>query len=286
MKWLREPLVHFLALGAGLFLLFRVASGPEDGGSGQIVVSAARVELLAQGFARTWQRPPTPEELGGLIEDHVREDVYYREALAMGLDRDDTIVRRRMRQKLEFFAADMLDAVDPTEEELSAYLAEHPERFRVASRVTFEHVFFNRDRRGEAAGGDAEKLRERLLAGEESRDVTQLGDRLPLPRKYTNVGTDKVARRFGPDFVERLAEMPAGEWAGPIESGYGLHLVRIREREPGIVPTLEDAREAVEREWRATRKEEAGEAFYQGLRERYEVIVEPPAAGETVEGSP
>lgn len=276
MKWPREPLVHFLVLGAALFALFALVNDSEDAGGERITVSAAQVELLAEGFARTWQRPPTPEELTGLVEDHVREEVYYREALAMGLDRDDTIVRRRMRQKLEFFAADMLDAVEPTEEELEAYLEEHPETFRVASRVTFEHVYFNRDRRGEAAVADAERLRQRLDDGAGVPDVSTLGDRLPLPDKYTGVALDKVGRRFGTVFVEQLAGLPEGRWAGPIESGYGLHLVRIHERQAGELPDLRDVREAVEREWRAARRQEAAEAFYRGLSERYQVIVEMP----------
>ncbi|MCP3956529.1 MAG: peptidyl-prolyl cis-trans isomerase [bacterium] len=275
MKLLREPLIHFLALGAGLFLLFAIVGDREDGESEPITVSAARVELLAQGFARTWQRPPTPQELEGLIEDYVREEIYYRQAVAMGLDRNDTIVRRRMRQKLEFFLGDMLDSAEPTEENLRAYLTEHPEPFQAATRITFEHVYFNSDERGEAATADARRLLERLEAGAERLDVATLGDRLPLPRKYTEVPLDKVGYRFGSVFVEQLADLPVGSWAGPIESGYGLHLVLIRELQPGEAPRFEDAREAVEREWRATRRKEAEEAFYQGLRERYEVVVEP-----------
>ena len=277
MKWLREPLVHFLALGAGLFLLFALL-GDSSGRDDRVVVSAAQVELLAQGFARTWQRPPSPEELDGLVEEYVREEIYYREALAMGLDRDDTIVRRRMRQKLEFFADDLIAGVEPSEEDLRAYLAEDPETFREAGRVTFQHVYFNRDRRGEAAVDDAEDLRERLAAGEEDEDLEDLGDRLPLPRRYREAPTDKLAGRFGSIFVEQLAGLPVGEWAGPIESGYGLHLVRIESRQAGRVPGLEEVRDAVEREWRAARREEAKEAFYRGLRERYNVTVEKPAA--------
>jgi hypothetical protein len=277
MKWLREPLVHFLALGAGLFLLFALL-GDSSGRDDRVVVSAAQVELLAQGFARTWQRPPTPEELSGLVEEYVREEIYYREALTMGLDRDDTIVRRRMQQKLEFFADDLIAGADPSEEVLQAFLTEKPETFRVAGRVTFQHVYFNRDERGEAAAEDARRLRVRLAAGEEDGELESLGDRLPLPRRYREAPTDKVAGRFGSIFVEQLSDLPVGEWAGPIESGYGLHLVRIESREAGRVPELEEVRDAVDREWRAVRREEAKEAFYRGLRERYTVIVEEPAA--------
>jgi hypothetical protein len=278
-KWLREPLVHFLALGALLFLLFALLGDAGGGREDRVVVSAAQVELLAQGFARTWQRPPSPEELDGLVEEYVREEIYYREALTMGLDRDDTIVRRRMQQKLEFFADDLVAGVDPSEEDLQAFLTENPETFSMAGRVTFQHVYFNRDERGQDAIEDARRLRERLAVGEEDADLESLGDRLPLPRRYREAPTDKVAGRFGSIFVEQLSDLPIGEWAGPVESGYGLHLVRIESREAGRVPELEEVRDAVDREWRAARRVEAKEAFYRGLRERYEVVIEGARSG-------
>ena len=285
-KWLREPLVHFLALGAGLFLLFALladSSGRDD----RVVVSAARVELLARDFARTRQRPPSPEELGELVDAHVREEIYYREALAMGLDRDDPIVRQRMLQKLEFFADDRVAAVEPTETELRAYLKQFPETFRIAGEVTFRHIYFNRDERGGAAAADARRLRESLNADEEKADLEALGDRLPLPRRYRNAPADKLAGRFGSIFVEQLAGLPVGEWAGPIESGYGLHLVRIESRQVGRVPELGEVRAAVEREWRAARRREAKAEYYRGLRERYEVIVgKPVVAPEETDEAP
>ncbi len=285
MKLLREPLIHFLALGAGLFLLFALVGGSDDDLTNRITVSSGQIELLAEGFARTWQRPPTPQEISGLVDDHIREEVYYREAMAMGLDRNDTIVRRRMRQKLEFFTDDILAAVEPSDEELEAYLAENQERFRVAGRISFEHIYFNADRRGDAAAGDAERLRVRLDAGGGELDTAELGDGLPLPRKYSDAPADRVGSRFGSVFAEGLAALPVGEWAGPIESGFGLHLVFVRDRQPGRVPDFDEIRAVVEREWRAERRVEAKEAFYQGLRARYEVIVDEPNAAAAEAGS-
>lgn len=274
MKWLHEPLFHFLALGAGLFLLFGLVGGSNEGRTDRIEVSATQVELLAEGFARTWQRPPTPQELNGLVENHIRDEIYYREALAMGLDRDDTIVRRRMRQKLEFLTDDIMAAVEPAEAELRTYLSEHQEKFKVAGRVTFEQIYFNRDRRGDAAVNDAEELLRRLQTNGANVDPGTLGDSLLLPAEYDDVSEDEVVSRLGRQFAESLDELPIGRWVGPIESGYGLHLVLIRHRQPAEVPAFDDVREIVEREWRADRRVEAKEAFYQGLRGRYEVIVE------------
>ena len=286
MRWLREPLVHFLALGVGLFLLFALVGGSDGDRTDRIEVSAAQVELLAEGFARTWQRPPSPQELRGLIDEHVRDEIYYREALAMGLDRDDTIIRRRMRQKLEFFTDDMLAAVEPDEDVLRDYLAENQAKFLVAGTVSFEHIYFNSDQRGDAAAGDAERLRNRLEAGDSELGIEKLGDRLPLPRKYSSEPTDRVGARFGSRFAEQLAGLPVGEWAGPIESGFGLHLVLVQERQPGEVPAFEEIRETVEREWRAEEREKAKEAFFEALRERYEVIVGGAGAMPDADGTP
>lgn len=274
MKLLREPLVHFLVLGAGLFLLFNAVDDSEGDRSDRIVVTSGQIERLAEGWARTWQRPPTPEELEGLIQDHIREEIYYREALAMGLDRDDTIVRRRLRQKLEFLTDDIVAAVNPTEEQLRSYFAEHVEAFRVPSRLSFEHVYLNLDRRGDAASRDAELLLSRLNAGSTNVEPAALGDPFLLPGTFEMVSEFEVAKQFGAGFAARLAGLPVGRWAGPVESGYGLHVVWIREREESEDPLFEDVREAVEREWEAAHREEASEAFYRSLRGRYTVTVE------------
>ena len=273
-RWLREPLVHFLLLGAGLFLLFSIVGDSDDMPTGSIVVSAGKVAQLKEVFTRTWQRPPTEEELDGLIENHIREEVYYREALAMGLDRDDTIVRRRLRQKLEFFTDDLVAAVEPTEEQLASYLEEHADAFRLPSRVSFQQIYFNRDRRGEQATRDAESLLARLNEASSHVDITALGDSLMLPGEYDLIPEPEVARQLGSEFAAALAGLPVGGWSGPVESGFGLHLVLIHERQSGSLPALAEVREAVEREWRNVRRKETAESFYAGLRERYEVDVE------------
>ncbi len=280
MKLLREPLVHFLALGLGLFLLFGIVGDSDDAPADRIVVSTARVAQLTEIFTRTWQRPPTEQELKGLIDDHIQEEVYYREALAMGLDRGDTIVRRRLRQKLEFFTDDLVAAVDPTEEQLEAYLGEHADTFRVPAQLSFRQIYFNRDRRGKQAAHDAESLLARLNGADSDVDTARLGDSLMLPSDYERVSEVDVDRGFGNGFAAALAGLPLGRWSGPVESGFGLHLVLIRERQPGSLPALAEVREVVEREWRNGRRVEAAEAFYRGLRERYVVSVESPQEGD------
>ncbi|MDX1500997.1 MAG: peptidylprolyl isomerase [Thermoanaerobaculia bacterium] len=274
----REPLVHFLLLGGGLFLLFHLVADPGERGSNDtVLVEAARVETLAAEFERAWGRPPTREELDALVEDHVREEIALREALAMGLDRDDEVVRRRLTQRLELLAAEPAAAVEPDDGELAAFLAEHPERFRLDGRMSFEHLFFHPIRRGPGAADDARRLLNRLRAGEEPGDLGALGDPLSLPTTYRGAPSRKVAERFGEEFVEELGGLPLGEWAGPVESVHGLHLVRLLDREEGRLPTLEEVRDEVAREWGAMRREQVVDAYYRELRRRYEVEVVQPA---------
>jgi hypothetical protein len=283
MKLLREPLVHFLALGLGLFVLFGLVGDSDGEATDRIEISAARVAQLTEIFTRTWQRPPTGQELQGLIEDHIREEIYYREALAMGLDRDDTIVRRRLRQKLEFFTDDLVASVDPTEEQLQQYLSENADTFRIPARLTFRHVYLDRDRRGERAERDAEALLARLSGGGSEIDTSELGDSIMLPRGYGRVSEEQIDREFGAGFGAALAQLPVGPWSGPVESGFGLHLVQIQERREGSIPSLAEAREAVEREWQNARRKEAAETFYRSLRERYVISVEIPEESDGAE---
>ncbi len=279
MKLLKEPLLQFLALGAGLFLLYGLVDDSGGHSPDTIVVTAGQTERLAEGFRRTWQRPPTREELDGLVEEHIKEEVYYREALAMGLDRDDTIVRRRLRQKLEFLADDIGDAIDPTDAELASYLEAHPDDFRIAAHVSFDQVYLSRDRRGPAAERDAANLLARLQASAVTPgELASLGDGFLLPLSYERVSEDEILSRFGNEFTAGLVELPVGGWAGPVESGFGLHLVRINERLASVSPALNDIRQLVEREWRNARRRETSEAFYQSLRGRYAIEIESPTA--------
>ena len=277
-RLLREPLVHFLLLGALLFRLSARRGGPS--GAGRIVVSRARIEQLATGFARTWQRPPTDQELAGLVKDYIKEEVYVREALATGLDRDDTIIRRRLRQKLEFLTEDALEAAAPSDDDLRAYLMTHSDSFRVEPRVAFRQVHLDRNRRGAAAERDARALLARLSSLKPDADFSALGDSRMLPPVIDLSPQSDIARVFGKEFAARVASLAPGGWEGPIESGYGLHLVQVTGRVDGRVPELSEVRDSVEREWRAEQRRERSEALFRKLLARYTVVVEPPAEGK------
>jgi len=276
---LREPLLHFLLLGAALFGVYGLARDRAPHRTDQIVVPQSQIEQLGIGFTRTWQRPPTVEELTGLIEDRIREEVLYREAMAMGLDRDDTIVRRRLRQKLEFLIPDLASQIAPlSEHDLQAYLDQHADKYRDEPTVSFEQVFFDRERRGQSAWEDAESALTRLNGPHGSAvNPDTVGDASLLPIELTRSGESEVARLFGGTFGQRLVEMPLGRWAGPLESSYGLHVVLVRERMPARIPELPKVREGVLRDFLAERRQQALDAAYAKFRARYTVVVEPLA---------
>ena len=275
-KLLREPLLHFFLLGAGLFLLSGFVGESDQDQPDRIVVNASQIERLIEGWKKTRMRPPTIAELDGLIEDHIREEIYYRQALAMGLDRDDTIVRRRLRQKMEFLSQDLAARVDPTESELQAYLEENEDSFRLEPRIGFRHIYFNRDRRGARAHPDALHLLARLRGDDGTIDIATSGDPLPLPHDYESLPEREVINLFGRDFAAQLLSLAPGAWQGPLMSGYGLHLVFIRERTASKTPALALVRDAVSREWREARRQATNDELYQQLRERYTVVVERP----------
>ena len=274
----REPLVHFLLLGAALFLLDGwLRPTTNSAGRSQIVVSEAHVRNLTRNFVRTWQRPPTRQELDGLVEAHIREEVMVREALALGLDRDDAIIRKRLQQKLEFVSEGVAALAPPTDEQLQAYLKAHADAFRTPPRTTFVQVYLDPARRKGTLDRDAASLLQTLNRAATPREAAGAGDRLLLlaPR-YEDIPQPEIASRFGAEFAAELEKQPVGRWVGPLASGYGLHLVRVEARRAGGPPALADVRPLVEREWSNASREEIARAFYKGLRAKYAITVQMP----------
>lgn len=275
-RWLKEPLLHFLLLGAGLFLAYRLmARTAGTGEPGEIVVTQGQIEHLAAGFAKTWQRPPTREELAGLVRDRVREEVYCREAIAMGLDKDDTVIRRRLRQKMEFISDDISAQAEPNDAELNTYLQAHPRAFRLPPRFTFRQVYLNPKRRGGRLTRDAAELLALLNRSGRPTDISSAGDPLMLDSEFANFSSDEIAKLFGEKFSTTLNGLSSSRWHGPIESGYGVHLVFVSEHTEGHMPALAEVRDAVLREWSSARRLEANRKFYQELLKRYTVTIEP-----------
>ncbi len=275
-RWLKEPLLHFLLIGAGLFVLFFQVADPESLVDNRIRIGAADIERMTVLFERKWQRPPSPKEVDGLIEAQIREEVLYREALAMGLDEDDTIVRRRMGQKMEFLFKDVAEASEPSEAELQAFYEEHPDKFSAAGRTSFDHVYLSTDQRGGDAVTVARDLLPALNADSDGAAPATVGDRFMPGYRFDHQSDQQIARMFGHAFVQALATLEPDAWRGPLVSSYGVHLVHVRERTPEYLPPMADVRPMVLRELLTMRRREADQTFYQTLRDRYTVVVERP----------
>ena len=288
-RLLREPLVHFLLLGALLFG-WSAWQGGDAAGSNRIVVTPGVVDHLAAGFSRTWQRPPSDIELKGLIDEHVKQEIAAREAVAMGLDRDDIVIKRRLRQKLEFLLVDDAGAAPPTDAELKAWLNRHPESFRVEPTLAFRQVLLRPDRRGASMTADATKLLARLHASGPDVATRDLGDASMLPAETPLQPLRDVANSFGQDFADALMKLVPGQWSGPVESSFGLHLVLVRQRTEGAAADLATVRPLVEREVLAERRKAEMQALYERLLAKYSVSIErpklPPSVAAEARGAP
>ncbi len=277
-KWHRQPVLHFLVLGVFLFALHALFRGRTSEQENRIEVSAAEIARMRDLWTRQWKRPPTEKELRGLVEDFIRQEVLYREALAMGLDQNDTVIRRRLAQKIEFLSNDLAALATPTEDEIQQYFQDNAERYREPARMSFSHVYFSQDRRGPAAEADASevlgKLRSDSIPPEKLR---ALGDPFMLQRDYPSRSRREVRDLFGTAFAESVFELEPGPWQGPVESSYGLHLVRVHQRTESRLPELTEVRDRVQADLSDQRRRDLNEAFYGSLRQRYDVTVDDSA---------
>jgi hypothetical protein len=278
-RFFREPLVHFLVLGAALFFLYANINKDTTERTDRVVIDEPQILRLAEQFQRTWMRPPTRQELEGLIEDLVLEEILYREALALGLDQDDLVIRRRLRQKMEFLNADLVEQQPATDAELQAYLDVHPDKFRQPERLSFLQVYLKSGDSAEESGKRAAHVRNELGARAPANvDFQAFGDPTLLPDRIQAATVDEINRTFGGMLSEEITRGPEAQWSGPFTSGYGLHLIYVTERIPASEPTLAEVRSVVEREWAAERRKEANRWFYQVLRDRYTVDIEMPVS--------
>ncbi len=267
-RLLREPLLHFTAIGGLIFLVFAALDDVDQTPPDMIVISPERIDQLAAGFRSVWTRPPTADELDGLIDDDVREEVYYREALALGLDRNDAIVRRRLRQKMEFFGTTGANLLQPADGELEAYFAANPQAYRQPPQLAFQQIYL-----GEAPDPESVSRSLKALRSDPAIDPSAVGERTLLPPQLALSTPSAVDGVFGQGFFERLADHVPGAWGGPVESGYGAHLVRVVERVPARTPPFEAVQDAVLSDWKEAKANEIRALHYAKLRERFSVEI-------------
>lgn len=280
MRLLREPLLHFLLIGAAIYGAYGYFAEPEQQADDKtITVSAGEIEWMRDNWQKRWMRPPTQQELDGLVQQYIKETILYREALTMGLNQHDPIIRRRLAQKLEFLAKDLVTLTEPTEAELQSYFDQHIERYRTPTLYSFTQVYFDPDRRDAQTLSDAEAAKAQLIAaGDTITDPGALGDRFMLPSEHTQLDRLGISRQFGSGFADAVLKLAPGEWHGPVLSGYGTHLVHVDEVITAPEPTLAEVHNRVRTDWETDRGEELNQQFFDELRSQYKVVIETPSA--------
>lgn len=278
-RWLHEPLLHFLVIGLALFAVYRTLHPDREPDT-----PANRIELTADDFVQmsvAWlaqgRAPPTPEQMRNLVELKVREEVLYREALALGLDKEDAIVKRRLAQKMEFLADNTAATAEPGSDEVRAWFKANAQRFALLPRISFRHLYFSRDQRGERTQEAAEQALAAIATKPSGwAESASLADPFMFQDRYGDRSFDDIAKQFGPDFARALLKLQPGSWQGPVESGYGLHLVFVETLLPSRIPDFEEIEQEVAAEWIGEQRAQARRKSYETMRARYEIVLPQP----------
>ncbi len=276
MKFLREPLVQFLFLGGLIYLAYAlVTPQSEEDNSRTILVSASRVQWMQDSWQKRWNRLPTKQELDGIIQQYIKETVLYNEAIKMGLDKDDGVIRRRLAQQVEFLAKDLVVYTPPAQADLEKYYKEHLDQYKPDVSYSFTQVYFDPDKRGESTLDDANKVKEKLVAQASMlQNVEGLGDDY-MKANYFEANTPmEIRKNFGSGFAESLMELEAGKWHGPVLSGFGTHLVFVNEIVSPPVPPFDEIKARVLEDWIEQKRESLNEEFYEALEDYYTIIIE------------
>ncbi len=276
MNFFREPLVHFIIIGAAIFALYGFM-GQEEAEEQEraITITAGEIGWLTDTWKKRWNRPPTAQEREGLIKQYLREMILYREAVAMGLDKDDTVIRRRLAQKLEFLTQDLISPQPPTEDELHTYFKTHMDRYQPPDLITLTHVFFDPDKRGDQTLKDAETIKAKLIAlNKPPQDARSFGDPFMLQSYYPERSEAELAKLFGGGFAEPVFKLAPQQWHGPVLSGYGTHLVYVHDRREEEPPRFAEVEAQVRQDWENDKREQLNEQFMASLMGRYDVTFE------------
>ena len=286
-RWLREPLLHVLLIGATLFVVY-YALNPNAGqrqDSNRIAITADDLAQIRLAWMAQWRRPPTPEELRNLLDGKIREEILFREAMALGLDKDDTIVKRRLAQKMEFVMEDASGLHDPADDELRRWFAQNAQRFAMPSLVTFRHLYFSPDLRGPRTRDDAMQVLRRIAdKPEQTPEFQGQSDPFMFQDFYAERSADQIAGIFGTTFAHALPGLELGKWQGPIESGLGWHLLWVESTTPGVVPAFEEIAAKVKSEWSDEQRAEAKRKMVERMKDRYQIVL-PEAALATSGGA-
>ena len=283
-RYLREPLLQFLVIGALIYSAYAIFGTPEETlDEGEIVIDAAMIGSISSSWEARMNRPPTLQELNNMIQQRLREEILYREAIAMGLGEGDPITRRRLAQKIEFLTKDVARLKEPDAGELEAYFADNIDDYREPDRITFTQVFVNPDKRGAATLDDAADLLEELKAqGEPSEETSDMGDRFMLQSYFPQKSELDVRRLMGSGFAVEVMTLEPGQWHGPVLSGYGVHLIYVHAFQAAPEPKYADVAQAVFDNWQEEQQTQFNESYYESLKNRYEIVIEDPPEGSVI----
>jgi peptidyl-prolyl cis-trans isomerase C len=282
-KWAQEPLLHFLLAGAAIFTVYTLLNPPSQWtvqDNTQIVLTKDDLRQLAVMWIAQGHPPPTPDQLRAVVDQKVAEEILSREAVALGLDKDDEIIKRRLAQKMNFLAEDVAALQEPSTADLNAWFAQNADRFKLPSRVSFRHLYFSFDRGAGARDAAARALTQITGKPAEAAEIASLADPFMFQDYYGGRDPIQVTKEFGPDFAKALFELKPGSWQGPIKSGYGWHLVFIDSIEPARVPAFEEVEPDVKSAWLDDRQAELKRKAFEAIRARYTVVVPPMNAAD------
>lgn len=288
MNFLREPLAQFLFIGAAIYGAYWLAGTPEEAADDfSVVVDEAQIDNFVAGWQVRMGRLPTQQELQGLIDQYIKEEILYREAKAIGLGENDPVTRRRLAQKLEFLTKDIARLREPTDAELQAYFQENLESYRMPDLYTFTQIYFDPDTRGDTTLEDAQTVLTQLSSqGEPVRESPELGDRFMLQSYFAEASPLEIRRQLGSGFAESVMTLESGVWSGPLLSGYGVHLVYLFDRQVAPEPEFVEARDQVIEDWQVAQQAQFNDEYFAGLLSRYDVVVEiDSASGKTIESA-
>lgn len=273
-KVLREPLLHFMVLGA-LIYLGAVVLNDQEVQEQQIVVSSGKIKQLTTLYTKTWQRPPSDQELANVVQEYVLEQAAYYQGVQLGLDKNDIVITRRVRQKLDFIAEEHIARPTMTDEILTAYLHNNGDKFRLESSLSFKQVYLNPQRHGDSLANEVQQLLTQLTKAP-TQNINQIGDRYLFKSSYPLQQHSRLQAIFGKNFIETLEQLTPGSWHGPVYSSFGSHLVYIEQKQPGKLPVLAQIKTKVIKEWQNSQRQQSVKQYYRELLSRYPVTIEWP----------
>jgi len=268
-KLFKEPLVHFIAIGIAIFFAYYVLNPEQSQDDKQIIIDNNTIAPLISGWQRVWMREPNNKELHSLIEDYIQEEIYYREAMAMDLDKNDMIIRRRLRQKMEFLTQN-INIPQPSDNELLTWLQTHQEEYRNPAKISFSHIYFNADKHGANIAEVAEQAYQSVL----KQDNTVNGDPFMLPKSFKLANYEAIQRVFGENFASALFSKKNTGWHSPIPSAFGMHIVNIESIQEASDADFETLKPELAEDWKKDQQRKANQAMYESMRSRYNIVMD------------